>query len=146
MRPRRCQYGYKRMPTETLTQACKSIDTINVHGAASANTLSATPSECEGWVHLVLDSDQGIQHHRSGLLQIQGIALHPWLRGWLIWVPSVDVECLDLGIRVGSRIFDCVGLRWRHNSSRRSTCYSSHCSHLRLESWSCRREQARGVA
>lgn len=129
-----------------LTQACKSVDTIDVHSAASADTLSATPSECEGGVDFVLDPDQGIQHHWAGLLQIKGIALHPWLGGWLIWVPSVDVECLDLGIWVRSRFLNSARLRRRYNSRRRRRRHRGHCPHLRLEGWSCRREEARGVA
>jgi len=127
-------------------QACKSVDTVDIHSAASADTLSATPSECEGGVDLVLDSDQGIQHHRTGLVQIQGIALHSWLRRWLVWVPSVDVECFDLGLWVRSGLFDGGSLRWWHSSSRNSACDGRHSPLLRSKDWSCGREEARGSA
>jgi hypothetical protein len=129
-----------------LTQACKSVDTINVHGAASADTLSATPSECEGGVDLVLDPDQGVQHHRAGLVQIQGITLHPWLHGWLIWVPSVDVKCLDLRLWVRSGLFGSGSLRWWDSSSCNSASDGRHGPLLRCEDWSCGREEAQGGA
>lgn len=56
------------------------------------------------------------------------------------------MECLYLGIRVRGRLFGRACLRWRHSSSRRSTGHSGHHPHLRLEGWTCRREEARGVA
>jgi len=129
-------------------QASKSVNTINVHRAASANTLSATPSECEGGVDLVLDSDQGIQHHRAGFVQIQGVALHAWLGGWLIGIPSVNVECLDLRVCIRSGFFNCRGLRRRHSTRRSSSSDSCHGPrpYLGLKGWTCCREQARGCA
>jgi hypothetical protein len=81
-------------------QASQRVDTINVHRTASADTLSARPSEGQGRVDLILDSDQSIQHHRSSLVQIQGITLHARLGGWLVGVPSVDVEGLGLCLRI----------------------------------------------
>jgi len=129
-------------------QACKSVNTINVHRAASADTLSAAPSECEGGVDLIFDSDQGIQHHWAGFVQIQGVALHAWLGGWLIRVPSVDVECLDLRVCIRSGFFDCRGLRWSHSTRRSGASNSSHGPrpYLGLEGWTCCREEARGGA
>jgi len=79
-------------------QTSQSIDTINVHRTASTNALSATPSEGQGGIDLILNSDQRIQHHRTRLLQVQSIALHARLRCWLIGIPSVDVERLDLRV------------------------------------------------
>jgi len=94
-----------------LTQAGQGVDAVNVHRAGSADTLSATSAECEGRVDLVLDADEGIEHHGSGLVQVQGVGLHPWLLGRLIWVPSVDVESLDLCRRSRRGLSDCGGLR-----------------------------------
>jgi hypothetical protein len=39
------------------TQARQCINTINIHRATPANAFSATPSECQGRVDLVLDSN-----------------------------------------------------------------------------------------
>lgn len=82
------------------TQACQCVDSVNVHGAAPTNALSATPSKGQSWVHLVLDANQGVQHHRTSLVQVEGVGLHARLAGGLIGVPSVDLECLDLAVRV----------------------------------------------
>lgn len=62
------------------TQASQGVDTIDVHRATSANSLSATPPEGQGWVELVLNPDQGIQHHWAGLVQVKLVGLHAWLR------------------------------------------------------------------
>lgn len=95
----------------SLTQAGKSINTINVHCTTSTDTLTTTSAESQSWVNLVLDSDQRIQHHRSSLVQIQSIALHAWLVCWFIWIPSVDVEGLDQGVRTWSRFLDSRSIR-----------------------------------
>lgn len=103
--------GYRhpesRKRFEARTQTSQCVDTIDVHRTASADTLSATPSEGQSRINLVLDPDQRVQHHRTRLLQIQRVALHARLRAWLIRVPSVDVEGLDLGIRVLCWLLDC---------------------------------------
>jgi hypothetical protein len=39
------------------TQARQCVDTINIHSATPANPFSATPSECQGRVDLVLNSN-----------------------------------------------------------------------------------------
>lgn len=82
-------------------QASQGVHTVDVHGTASANTLTATPPEGKSRVDLVLDTDERIQHHRSGLVQVQRVRLHLGLRRWLVRVPSVDVEGLCLCILAG---------------------------------------------
>jgi hypothetical protein len=84
-------------------QAGQCIDSVNVHGAAATDALSAAPSEGQSRVDLVLDSDQGVQHHRSGLVEVERVALHARLRRGLIGVPSVDLEGLDLCILLDRR-------------------------------------------
>lgn len=42
------------------TQAGQCVDTIDVHGAATTNTLTAASSESQSWVDLILDPDQSI--------------------------------------------------------------------------------------
>jgi hypothetical protein len=84
-------------------EAGQRVDAINVHGAATADTLSATPSESESWVDLVLDSDQGIQHHGARLVQVERVRLHVGLRRGFVWVPPVDLERLELRILLDGR-------------------------------------------
>lgn len=96
------------------TQAGKRINTIDVHCATSTYTLSATPPECQGGVDLVLDPDQGVQHHRPSLVEVEGVCLHLWLRCRLIWRPAVDVECLDLRFWRRGRFGDGGGFRRRY--------------------------------
>lgn len=85
----------------SLTQTSQRVDAVNVHGATSANTLSATPSEGESRVGLVLDPDQRVEHHGAGLVEVERVLLHARLAGRLIRVPSVDLELLNPGLRVG---------------------------------------------
>lgn len=53
------------------TQTSQCIDTVNVHGAAATDTLTARPAERQCRVVLVLDSNQGVQHHWTRLVQVQ---------------------------------------------------------------------------
>lgn len=102
-----------------LTQASESVNTVDVHGARTANTLSARSAESEGWVNLVLDANERIQHHRSGFVQVQSVCLHAWLLGWGVWVPSVDVEGLDLCLLAWSWLWSGASLGlWGDWSSR----------------------------
>lgn len=87
-------------PVSPLTQTRQRVDTINVHCAATANTLSAASPESESRVHLVLDPDKRIQHHGSGLVQVESVGLHLGLGRGLIGVPAVDVEGLGQGLLV----------------------------------------------
>jgi hypothetical protein len=50
-----------------------------VHGTATTNALSATPSKRERGVNLVLDPDQRIEHHRASLVEIERVCLHAGL-------------------------------------------------------------------
>jgi hypothetical protein len=95
------------------TETGQCVDTVNVHRTTSANSLSATPPECQGRVHLVLDPDQCVQHHRSSLVEVKLVRLHLGLGGWLIGVPSVDVEGLGLRILLRLRLASggCLALR-----------------------------------
>ena len=87
-------------PLFPLTQTRQRVDTINVHCAATANALSAASPESESGVHLVLDPDKRVQHHGSGLVQVEGVGLHLGLGRGLIGVPAVDVEGLGQGLLV----------------------------------------------
>lgn len=93
------------------TQAGQSVDSINVHRAASADTLAAAPPEGQGGIDLVLYADQRIQHHRARLLQIQLVRLHLGLLGRLVGVPAVDMEGLHLRVLGGLRFLHGARLR-----------------------------------
>lgn len=103
---------------EKHTQAGQCVDTINVHGTRATDTLSATPSESQSRINLVLDSDKSVEHHGTSLVQVEGVRLHLGLRGRLIGVPAVDVERLDLGILVGRRLLDSRRLALGNNRAR----------------------------
>lgn len=94
------------------TKACQCVDSVNVHGAASANALATTSPEGQSGVHLVLDPDERIQHHGSRLVQVQSVRLHLGLGRGLVGVPSVDVEGLHLSIFAGCGFLDvrCLAL------------------------------------
>lgn len=81
------------------TQAGKGVLAVDVHRTATADTLTAASSESESRVELVLDADNGVQDHGSGLVQVDGVALETRLLGRRIGVPSVDLESLQLGLR-----------------------------------------------
>lgn len=94
-----CVDNEKWMESGKHTQTSQRINSINIHGTASTDTLPTTPSKRERRVNLILDSDQRIQHHGSGLVEVQSVLLHARLVRGRVWVPTVDAECLDLGLR-----------------------------------------------
>lgn len=57
-------------------EARERVHTINVHGAATANALTARATEGQRGVELVLDLDQSIQHHGTRLVQVNLVCLH----------------------------------------------------------------------
>lgn len=87
-------------------QASKSVLSVDIHGAATADTLTATSSEGQSRVELVLDSDEGIENHRPSLVKVQSVGLKTRLLAGGIGVPSVDLERLEVGIRVLGRLAD----------------------------------------
>jgi hypothetical protein len=94
------------------TETGQGINAINIHSTASADTLTAAPPESQSRVDLILDPYQRVQHHGPGLVQVQCVALHPWFRGRLIGIPSIDLEGLDFGIwascwMLAGRCVDC---------------------------------------
>ena len=97
----------------TRTKASKRVDTIDVHRTAATYALATAPSKRQRWVDLVLDPNQRVKHHRSRLVEIKGVGLHPWLIRWFIGVPAVDMELLDLGILARHGFFDSRGLAGR---------------------------------
>lgn len=94
------------------TQTSQRVDSVNVHSTATADTLTAASSEGKCRVNFVLNANQSVEHHRTGLVQVQRVRLHARLRGRLVGIPSVDMEGLGargLG-RVGILDSRCLGL------------------------------------
>ena len=113
------QVIHPRLSFGKHTQTCQGIDTINVHRTASTNALSTTPPERKRGVNLILDPNECIQHHRPGLVQVQGIRLHLRLARRLIRVPPIYLKCLDLRILARTGLLDVAGLaRWLWSSRR----------------------------
>lgn len=79
------------------TQASQGVLAVDVHGTTATDTLTATSSESQGRVDLVLDTDESIQDHGSSLVQVDGVGLHARLFARGIGVPSVDLEGLHVG-------------------------------------------------
>lgn len=90
------------------TQASQGVDTVNVHGARTADTLTARAAESQSRVEFVLNTDQGVQHHGAGLVQVELVALHGRLLGRSVRVPAVDLEGLHVGVLRGSGL-DILG-------------------------------------
>lgn len=94
------------MRWQTLhTQASKSILAVDVHGAAAADTLTATSAERQSRVNLVLDTDNSIQHHGARLVEVESVALHTRLLGRRVGVPAVNLERLHPGLWLRRRAF-----------------------------------------
>lgn len=64
----------------------KGVDTVNVHGARAANSLTARATESECGVLLVLDLDEGIEHHWSTLVEVDLVCLELGLLRWCVGV------------------------------------------------------------
>ena len=100
------------------TQASKGILAVNVHGAATADTLTATSAERQSRVKLVLDTDNSIQHHGARLVEVESVALHARLFGGRVGVPAVDLERLHSRFRLRGRAFADRGHGTRKDGAR----------------------------
>lgn len=72
------------------------VATINVHGATAADAFSAGAAEGQGRIDLVLDLDQGIEHHGSTLLHVDVVGHILGLVVRIIRVRPVDVKLLHV--------------------------------------------------
>ena len=78
-----------------LAQASERVRAVHIHGARAADALAAGAAEGEGRVHLVLDFDQRVEHHRPALIQVDLVVLHFRLRA-RVRIPPVDGECFHV--------------------------------------------------
>lgn len=72
-------------------QAGEGVTTVDIHGAAATDTLTARPSEGERGVLLVLDLQQSIKNHWSTVVQVHGVGGGVWLL-FSLGIPSVNLE------------------------------------------------------
>ena len=54
--------------------------------------ISISEPESEAGVHLILDLDEGVQHHGATVVEVHLVLLHPGLVSRLFWVPSEDIS------------------------------------------------------
>jgi len=73
----------------------QSVASLNVHGAGTTDSFTATSAKGETGILFVLDLDEGIQNHGTAIIQIHGIRAQIWLLVVLFWVPSIDLKVLD---------------------------------------------------
>lgn len=76
-------------------QTRERVGSLNVHRAATANPFPARPSKGQRGILLVLDLEQGVQYHRTAIVEIDGIRAQVGFLVFLLGIPSVDLEVLD---------------------------------------------------
>lgn len=77
-------------------EAGEGVDTVNIHSARTADTLTARATEGERRVNFVLDFDERVENHWTGLVEVQCVRLQTRLLRGLVRVPSVDLELLQV--------------------------------------------------
>ena len=63
--------GHRGRSGGDLRQAGQTVLAIDVHGARTADTLTARSSEGEGVIDLVLDLEQGVEDHRAATTEFR---------------------------------------------------------------------------
>lgn len=86
------------------TNQCEAEHTVNVHGARSADSLTARATERKGRVELVLDLENGVEDHRAALVQVDLVLLQVGLLRRLVRVLRGVGGTVEMSARVS-----CVG-------------------------------------
>jgi len=73
----------------------EGVASLDVHGAGSADSFSAAPTKGETRILLVLDFNEGVEDHRTAIVEVDRIRAEVWLLVVLFRVPSIDLEVLD---------------------------------------------------
>ena len=71
--------------------ASQCVRAINVHGAASADTLSTGSTEGERGINLVFHLDECIENHGAAVVHIDLEPVQPRIL-FRFWIPAVDIE------------------------------------------------------
>lgn len=90
------------------------MQTVTVHGAGAADSLSAGPSKGESGVEVVLDVKQSIKIHGRDLLEVDIVAdVFGFVLG-VLGIVFVDEEALHFGLFFGAQgrivLHDVVGI------------------------------------
>ena len=78
-----------------FTETGQGVSSSDVHGAGPTDTFSARSSQRQGRILLIFNFQQGVEHHRTTVVQIHLEALQTGLVCWLIRVPPVNLEGLQ---------------------------------------------------
>lgn len=77
------------------TETSQGVLAVDVHGTRATDTLATASAKGQSRIELVLDADDGVKHHGTGLVEIDGVALQARLLGRRVGVPAVDLERLE---------------------------------------------------
>lgn len=80
-------------------KASQSVGSVDVHGTGTANTLTARSPKGQCRVHFVLDPDEGVEHHRTRLVEIEGVRLHLRFDRRSVGIPPINLKRLEMGVR-----------------------------------------------
>jgi hypothetical protein len=92
------------------TQASQGVNTVDVHSARTTDTLTARAAESQSRVNFVLNTDESVEHHGAGLLQVELVALHGGLLARGVRIPAVDLEGLHGRVLRGDGVDILSGL------------------------------------
>ena len=82
-----------------LANTGKSVGTLNVHGAGSADTLAAGATEGERRIDVILDPDQRVENHRPAIAGVDIIGVDMRVLS-VVRIPAINfVFLLFLGVR-----------------------------------------------
>jgi len=78
--------GVLSIVTVDTAEAGEGVLAVDVHGTGTADPLAAGTAEGKRWIDLVLNLDEGIENHWSGLVKVNLIGLQLWLLLWLVGI------------------------------------------------------------
>src|SRR6516225_2340158 len=76
-------------------RARKPVGAVDVHGAASADALATRATEGQRGIDLVLDEDQGIEHHRPAILKVDDVGVDARIVA-VVGIEAINAEFLGL--------------------------------------------------
>ncbi len=104
--------------TVQLCNAGKRVSSIDVHGTTSTDSFTATTTECQSRIDLILDFEQGVQHHGSTCIQVHFIFLQTGLFAGLLRIPTINLNLLHDTCTLFNRRSHLCGSRWMNRSDK----------------------------
>lgn len=105
-----------------LRDAGEDVEAVDVHGAASADTLATGSPEGQARVEFGFDLYEDVEDHRAALVRIYLIRLHVGLHRGILRIPSVHPDRLQESLR---SLRSLIEITIHLSSSRRATV--RHC-------------------